>query len=402
MSWSVNAAAVTVGTSLSTNLRRLDQAANFEAWLEHQPADERALLAPHHRALQDAAAAARAGRWVDAGESMSKLPDGCRVLGAELSSLSALLGSKRYAGIQRVWLLSSATGDGRGSALMIKKVVEDRVGLECTAVQIEQLSHERVDRFRVVGLRNLVSAIANVIREVSAEYLVIDATGGYKAQTALATVVGLAFGVPVVYRYEEFPDFIELPPLPVVVDDSLVPEHLDLFMLQLLPEELLLQRFGASLNESNSNYTQFRVYVDGPTVIDGQNFYEISPLGQLLYERWQSRQKPEAPTLPEADSQRGPDWGDHHKPRGVDAFVTRLMADNPWIKSVSTRPAAGRTHDTGVRFRLAPGSKDVPSIECTYVADNHPAVLVFHTTARSSRELESALRWLQTSGGRST
>lgn len=400
MTWSITSAAITVGTSLSSNLRGLEQASSFEDWISGQPLPEQSMLRAHRRYLTDAAVAARNGRWEDAGQYLARMEQAGRVLGAEVASLNALLQSKRFAGIRRLWLLSSATGEGQGSAAMIERIASLRYGTQCKTVSIENLTHERFDRFRIVGLRNLVSALAEIIGEVSARQLVIDATGGYKAQTAIATVVGLAFGVPVVYRFEEFPNFIELPPLPVTIDDSLVPENLDIFRRDTVPRDVLVARFGEPLNESNPGYAQFRVYVSEPVQIDREEYFEVSPLGQLLYERWRLSQRPQAPSLPPAPHQRGPNWGDHHWPSGVDAFARGLLAQHPWIKRIDTRSAKGRSHENGVSYRFEHQSTGVPPIECTYVSDNFPAVLVLKTTASSVREQEDVLRWLDATNER--
>ncbi len=400
MSRIVTTAVATVGTSLLGNLRRLVRAASFESWLEEQPEGDRRELVAGRRALEEALAAANAGRFEDAGQALALLADSPRVLGAEASSLGALLANPRYQGVRRVVLLHSATADGSGAARAVRALLVARAGLLCDLVAVRELSHDRPDRFKVGGLRNLVSAVARVVREAGAEQVVLDATGGYKAQVAVVAVIGQAFGIPVVYRFEEFPDSIELPPLPVQVDDGMVADHLDLFMLDLAPRAVLEERCGGPLRDGNPAFARLRVCLEGPLTVDGEDVYGISPLGQLLYEHWQLRQEACAPDLPAAGQQRPPCWGQHHRPAGVEAFAERLLEECPWVRRLETRPAAGRSHGGGVSFRLAPGAGRVPTIECTYVSGNHPAVLVLHTTARSAREQEAALRWLHASVAR--
>ena len=46
----------------------------------------------------------------------------------------------------------------------------------------------------------------------------INATGGYKAQIAIAVLLGQALGVPVYYKHELFSEIIAFPPMPIALD----------------------------------------------------------------------------------------------------------------------------------------------------------------------------------------
>ncbi len=115
-------------------------------------------------------------------------------------------------------LLHSHTEDGRRCAEALQRFYSGR-NSRAELVEISDLSYtER--RFKVLGLRALVAALAGRIeaerqrgREVA-----INATGGFKAESAYATLVGLLFDVPVYYIHERFNELIEMPPLPVAWD----------------------------------------------------------------------------------------------------------------------------------------------------------------------------------------
>ena len=61
--------------------------------------------------------------------------------------------------------------------------------------------------------------------------MAIDTTGGYKAQIAVAVVLGQALGIPVFYKHEKFSETIAFPPLPISLDYSLLGPHADLLNL---------------------------------------------------------------------------------------------------------------------------------------------------------------------------
>lgn len=73
------------------------------------------------------------------------------------------------------------------------------------------------------GLRSLVRLLAGEIRAAgrAGQRPVINATGGFKAEIAYATAVGLMFHVPVSYIHERFGDVVTLPASPVGWDYSL-------------------------------------------------------------------------------------------------------------------------------------------------------------------------------------
>ena len=79
------------------------------------------------------------------------------------------------------------------------------------------------------GLRNLVRKIAGLYRihKSEGEQVLLNATGGYKAQISFAGLIGQVFGIPVFCQFEAFPRAIKLPPLPVSfdLDDWLAYRH---------------------------------------------------------------------------------------------------------------------------------------------------------------------------------
>lgn len=81
------------------------------------------------------------------------------------------------------------------------------------------------------GLRSLVSTLIKCIQEEKERgyEVLINATGGFKAEIAYAVLVGLLFDLPVVYIHERFRDIIEMPPVPITWDYSLFADHEDFF-----------------------------------------------------------------------------------------------------------------------------------------------------------------------------
>jgi len=402
MRW-INALVATTGTSLARNLRGLpDPGRPMDRWLENQPEADRHTLREARTVLEKARRAVETERWETAGELLTSIPDTPRVLGAELSSLSGLLSEPAFSGVQAIHLVHSDTPEGKGCALAVAAYLMNRKGLVCHLDPVEGLQHGMESKFRVTGLRNLVSVLARIYRERGG-CIALDTTAGYKAQIAIAVIFGQAFGVPVYYRFEEFRSAMEFPPLPLQFDVSLVEEFLDLFQRDVLTAEELEAIVGAPLGESNPRYARLRVLLEGPAGGSREErLWAVSPLGLLLYERWLAENQTKAAgLLPAAprDGSATPRWGEHHRPAGVEQLVGKLLDRFPWIARIESRPAAGRSHTAdGTTYRLATVQDGLPPIECTYVRDNHPAVLWIHTTARTPEQQRVALKELLLSG----
>jgi putative CRISPR-associated protein (TIGR02619 family) len=141
-----------------------------------------------------------------------------RKASAETNALDRLLEPD-----DRAVMLYSDTPDGERCARLIARYLERTHPAETE--RVPGLSyHER--GFAQHGLRNLVHALAGRIRTAqrNGHAVLINATGGFKAEIAYATALGLVFKVPVCYIHEAFGDIITLPATPFGWDHSLILE----------------------------------------------------------------------------------------------------------------------------------------------------------------------------------
>lgn len=139
-------------------------------------------------------------------------------------------------------------------------------------------------RFKVSGLRNLVSALASVTREARPHTPVFVVSGGFKAQVALTAIVGQALGVPVAYRFKAFADTIWLPPLPIRLDTAPLRPLLELLRRRPVSDDDLRALIGAPLTEANAAWATVRALLTPAPVHDAGEGWTLSPLGQLVVE----------------------------------------------------------------------------------------------------------------------
>lgn len=143
---------------------------------------------------------------------------------AETNSLTRILTPD-----DRMVFLHSQTDEGKRCAEVLVQYYR-QAGYDADLREVPDLTYaER--RFKNRGLRSLVSTLIGLIDQErrAGRDVVINATGGFKAEVAYATLVGVLLDVPVYYIHEAFGDIIEMPSLPIAWDYSLLADHEDFF-----------------------------------------------------------------------------------------------------------------------------------------------------------------------------
>lgn len=129
----------------------------------------------------------------------------------------------------RLVFLHSDTPEGESCANALVQYYNAE-GYKVTPRKIEGLNYNEKG-FVQYGLRQFVRLLAKEIRDANRKQMrpVINATGGFKAEIAYATAVGLVFQTPVSYIHEKFGDIVTLPPTPIAWDFSLFVGYRDFF-----------------------------------------------------------------------------------------------------------------------------------------------------------------------------
>lgn len=89
----------------------------------------------------------------------------------------------------------------------------EQTGFRCRLVSIKGLRPD-AKAFHDNGMNLLIYELVGIIEKHDAN-AIIHATGGFKAQIALATLIGILFKLKVYYIYEDFTDVIKLPEIPL-------------------------------------------------------------------------------------------------------------------------------------------------------------------------------------------
>jgi putative CRISPR-associated protein (TIGR02619 family) len=203
--------------------------------------------------------------------------------GAEINSITSILEKGLLGKRLNLYFLISDTEDGALIGDILKTYYERKqnpFSFEHVEVsKIEGLTDQSPLRFRTEGLRNLVRAIAQIVRRHHSQSVLINATGGYKAQISFAGMIGQALEIPVCYLFEKFSEVIELPPQPISMDLSFWLEHAPLFF------ELAGEGIDADPTEKDARFASLveKIQENGLTLVC------LSATGQLFHETFQYR-----------------------------------------------------------------------------------------------------------------
>jgi len=271
--------------------------------------------------------------WDKLAEEMLQIDPSARICGAEINTVQET-SKKHWINLENLIFLVSDTEDGQNTGKLLEKYFKKRADLKLRNVEyavVEKLQDKVPKDFKIYGLRNLVRKIGEYVQRFGGpEFIAIDATGGYKAQIAIAVIIGQALNVPVFYKHERFSEIINFPPLPIAFDDEVFAHYSDL----LSDLEKGVTFTSKELGEIDSKLRVLLTEVD----VNGEMLYELNPIGQIYLTAFRIR-NPKPIRLIPASNKKQPTFGDdHHYPKGFKAYVEKVWQDNEWIITANSLP----------------------------------------------------------------
>ncbi len=289
---------------------------------------------PNRQALARAYAA---GDWEAVAAGLGTHGPTDRLCGAEINSLTSLVAKGYAAADANLVFCHSDTADGQAIGRILEVYFRRAGHSSVQARTITDLQDRDPRLFRTRGLRNLAREVCKVIRDYGAASCAINATGGYKAQIAIAVLMGQALGVPVYYKHELFDEIIAFPPMPVALDFEAWMRLSGLLLVlqaDLQPADLV--------EDYPDDAETLESLVDRETV-DGVDYLELSPTGQIFHETFRERFRTTRDQVlppPVPTGQKKPphfeDSGHMHAVRGLKAFLEAVTAGVPQVVRCST------------------------------------------------------------------
>jgi putative CRISPR-associated protein (TIGR02619 family) len=208
-------------------------------------------------------------------------PTNC-ACGAEINSVASLISQEYVPGNAGIYLFHSDTEAGRQIANVLSAYYLSHGHSPVQAIPVIDLHDDDPKRFRTKGLRNLAKAICGKVREHSAPACAINATGGYKAQIAIAVLLGQTLSIPVYYMHERFSEIIPFPPMPVALDFQVWMRASGL--LATLERDSTVSK-ALFMDDWDEKYES----LVNTESIDGTEYLELSPTGEIFHETFRER-----------------------------------------------------------------------------------------------------------------
>ncbi len=313
-------------------------------------------------------------------KELKKLDPADKLLGAEINSNHSIL-QKGCLEPEKLFLCVSDTPDGEATGRILQSYYRD-LFKRVQILKIVGLQSGDAKRFRNHGLRNLVREIADIVkheREHGRE-IIINATGGFKAQISFAGLIGQILEIPVFYMFENFSEVIELPPLPVSFSFDFWLQHFD--ALERLGRDLVPEKeVPQDLNEV--------------LLLHEEGLCCLSSLGELFHQGYKERFRRQRAQLLPPDSGLRPEqktikYEDDNagKHSGLAEYLQRLLE-----LSYITRIRTYYYHpELPERLRFFIGAKCAPNeIEGWYSNGKATTKFIVVTTARSDPERQATL-----------
>lgn len=271
----------TVGTSLIypnlANLRRT-LAEDLD-----KPDDRRTVPTPLRPAGERLSEAFAARNWHGVAAALAEFPADARLCGAEVNSIASLRQHGYIPPDAGIFFYHSDTDEGRDIAGVLVELYRTRGHSPVAAIAVPDLQDRDAKRFRTKGLRNLARLLCDRVRQHSAGACAINATGGYKAQIAIAVLIGQALGIPVYYMHERFSEIIAFPPMPVALDYEMWMNFSGLFTAlenDFVPRATI---------EADGWDERMESLVDSDRDETGREVLSLSATGQIFHETFRER-----------------------------------------------------------------------------------------------------------------
>ncbi len=196
-------------------------------------------------------------------------------ISAEINTLEKLKENDILNKNDIVHLVVSDTKESEKVIHYLKSIIED-MNLRFQWTKIENLRYDE-NRFQVIGLRNFINTLVKLIEKYRGQSyeVIINATGGFKAEIAYATVVAQLMKVEVYYMHEKFRDIIQMPYLPLNFDIEYWGRYENIFKKF---EKGVNDKELETLLKSVPQNFKFLIYKD-----EVDNIWRLNPAGETFY-----------------------------------------------------------------------------------------------------------------------
>ncbi|OCS91023.1 hypothetical protein [Caryophanon latum] len=198
---------------------------------------------------------------------------------AEYSLISALLKRKKLHNSAHITLIATNTIGGVACSAALCEIINKKFGMTVKR-QIVQMTVSNQQQFQEQQAKYM-HVLANALSEGEPRSTCFAPLGGYKVMTSLGYIVGSFLHYPTTYLHEEQQFLIEVPPVPLDIDEAFVKGNMDLLrrcQREFIPFEELTAQEQALVEQHTAIFT-----------IDEEHV-TLTVFGAFLFEREKYKQ----------------------------------------------------------------------------------------------------------------
>lgn len=193
---------------------------------------------------------------------------------AELNSMSEHLSSKK---VSVVYLLHTDTMVGEVCGTALERHLRG-MGISVERIRVEGFRSEA--EFRERGLQNLLLRAHELVKKHEGDVVMLNATGGFKPEGTVLSILAFLMGRPVYYRHEDFMTTVFIPPLPIEWKEEVLDRKYRSPLMDLLREGSMdaaefERKYGAEVKE--------KMLEDFMLIRERDGRVELTELGRLIY-----------------------------------------------------------------------------------------------------------------------
>ena len=294
----------------------------------------------------------------------------------------------------RIVLVHSSTIEGRLASEILLEYAKSH-GAEALHVEVPRLAAAAADQFNQ-ALASLARIICDEVRKAERHgWAEIVATGGYKAETAVANLIGALLEIPVHYIHESFKEIVTFKPLPVSFNLTWLQEDATAKLLDKLAAGdkhclTLDHELRSLLNRDERLWLLVETVNVGETVLA-----EATHLGEIALAMRGEAPVQWPPGCPTPPHKKVHLETSHHKPAGWKSFLDTL---------------AGSAYTTSIRFDgklgkeaglfVGPAQDSISDIAASLGDQKSPPLrLRVATTAECEKQRQMIIRVLKSELG---
>lgn len=214
--------------------------------------------------------------WIsDLSSVMNEAKDKPSMVSAEYSMVYRLQQNNRLVEKPKVVVIHTDTFGGIAAAELLKVVFERDFRADVQLVGIEELDVNNRKQLN----RSLAVFIQRLSEQLNYQYLkgstCFAPIGGFKVMTSYGYIVGSFYGYPTAYMHENQQVLLEIPPVPIQIDDEFIRQNANWLRQLYLEDVMELNQLDYHQKEAVKKHTVF-FEIDEP-------YIALNPFGKFIF-----------------------------------------------------------------------------------------------------------------------